>query len=63
MDFLKNVYQALVILDANRKKMYLDETFVNRTSSYAWHGKEQSWNTALNTSFGIIFHCRMAWNA
>lgn len=42
MDFLKNVYQALVILDANRKKMYLDETFVNRTSSYAWHGKEQS---------------------
>lgn len=51
-DFFKNVP---VILDANRERMYFDETFVNRTSSHMWSGKEPSWNTALNTYFGHNF--------
>lgn len=55
MDFLKNVYQTLVTLDANRERMYFDKTFVNRSSSHKWSGREPSWNTALNTYCGHNF--------
>lgn len=51
MNFFKDVYQALDILDANKGRMYFDETFVNRTSSHMGSGKKLSWNIVLNGHF------------
>lgn len=51
MNFFKDAYQALDILDANKGRMYLDETFVNRSLSHKGSGKKLSWNTALNGYF------------
>lgn len=42
MNFFKDVYQALDILDANKGRMYLGETFVNRSLSHMGRGKKLS---------------------
>lgn len=40
MNFFKDVYQALDILDVNKGRVYLDETFVNRSLSHMGKWKE-----------------------